>query len=125
MAESATCTVVSSKVIEAFHMMWDHFPQAVLLLKKSREIVAANKWAMERGFVPHKKCYEVVGQSEIHAACKANKALDSGDYERSTTFDKARGRVTDAYWLPIAGEKDMYVHLTVYIKLPQESPPGQ
>ena len=107
-------------VVEAFHMMWDHFPQAVLLLKKSREIVAANKWAMEHGFLPGKKCYEVVGQNEVHAGCKANKALHSGEFERSTSFDRARGRVTDAYWLPIAGEKDLYLHFTVYVKLPEK-----
>ena len=33
------------KVIESFHMMWDNFPDPVMLIKKSRDIYAVNKKA--------------------------------------------------------------------------------
>lgn len=29
------------KIIEAFHLMWDHFPEPVVLIKKNRQIYAA------------------------------------------------------------------------------------
>lgn len=105
-----------AKVIEAFHMMWDNFPQVVLLLKKSREIVAANKFAEEKSFHAGLKCYQVVGQEEIHASCKANLALAENKPQRSTMYDKEKNRVSDAYWLPIPGS-DLYLHFTVYVKL--------
>jgi hypothetical protein len=106
------------KIVEAFHLMWDQFPQVVLLLRKSREIVAANKEAEKFGFHPGLKCYQVVGQNEIHAGCKANLALQDNTAQRSIIFNKEKNRVSDAYWLPVSPENDLYLHFTVYIKLP-------
>lgn len=124
MPNSEGSSGVSNRVIEAFHLMWDYFPQVVLLLKKERKIVVANRRALEFGFHPGKRCYEVVGQSEIHAGCRANIALDTGNGERSTTYDRTNGRVTDAYWLPVPGEKELYLHFTIYIDLAKRNPPS-
>jgi hypothetical protein len=34
--------MVDSKVIEEFHLIWDHFPEPVTLVHKSREVIAVN-----------------------------------------------------------------------------------
>lgn len=35
----------NQNVIDAFHMMWDNFPEPVMLIQKSRHIYAVNKKA--------------------------------------------------------------------------------
>jgi hypothetical protein len=113
-----------NQVVEAFHMMWDNFPHVVLLLKKSREIVATNKEGTKRGFLPGAKCYEVAGKTEIHATCRANVALEENTAQRSVNYNKAANRVTDAYWLPVSPETGLYVHFAVYINLLNEGQVG-
>ncbi len=115
---------VRIETIEAFHMMWDNFPHPVLLLKKSREIVAMNKCAQERGYLACGKCFERGGKTEIHAGCLANTALELGEPQRKVSYNKATNRITDGYWLPVPDEKDLYLHFAVYIDLPAENQPG-
>lgn len=116
----ATAQGALNKTIEAFHIMWDNFPHVVLLLKKSREIVASNKSAEKYGFLRGKKCYEVAGKTEIHAGCKANAALEENSAQRSVRYNKEANRVSDAYWLPVSVENDLYLHFTIYTNLPTE-----
>ena len=33
----------NEEIIRAFHLMWDNFPEAVMITQKSREIIAVNK----------------------------------------------------------------------------------
>jgi len=124
MASPQLETGVSAKTIEAFHAMWGNFPHTVLLLKKSREIVAVNKKAEGRGFVPCAKCFQVSGKEEIHAGCKGNLALEEGTAQRKVTYNKETGRVSDAYWLPVPTEKDLFLHFAVYTDLPTENQGG-
>ena len=44
------------KVIESFHMMWDNFPEPVMLIKKSRQIYAVNKKAASLGLSEASPC---------------------------------------------------------------------
>lgn len=44
------------KLFEAFHMMWDNFPELVMLIKKSRQIYAVNKKAESLGLREGIKC---------------------------------------------------------------------
>ena len=118
MADVQEKSGVDSRTIEAFHMMWDSFPHVVLLLRKTREIVAANKRAEEKGFHRGAKCFQIAGQTEIHAGCKANTALEEGVCQRAINYNKDTGRVMDAYWLPIPTENDLYVHFAIDIKPP-------
>ncbi len=111
---------VSNETIEAFHLMWYHFPQVVLLLKKTRVIVAANKVAEAAGFLPGAKCFQVLKSTKIHPDCKANEALEKGVTKRSVAYLKDINRIRDTYWIPILTEKDLYVHFAVYVKLPSE-----
>jgi hypothetical protein len=54
---------------------------------------------------------------EIHAGCKANQAVEEGVAQRAVHYDKDTNRVTDAYWLPVLTEKDLYIHFAVSIDL--------
>ena len=38
------------ELIKAFHVMWNGFPEAVMVIKKDREIIAVNKKAAENQF---------------------------------------------------------------------------
>ena len=106
------------EVIRAFHMMWDTFPHAVLLLKKDRTILATNLRGAETGFAPGKKCYELGGEKSIHQVCRADEALGEKIAKRSSGL--YRGRYLDNYWLPIPGEDGIYLHfgvdITKYVK---------
>ena len=112
---------VSNETIKAFDMMWGGFPHVVLLIKKTRDIVAANKVAEAMGFHPGTKCFQVARSTEIHARCKANEALEKGVVERSVSYIKDTNQVSNAYWIPILTEKDLYVHFAVRVDLPPEN----
>ena len=59
------------KVIESFHMMWDNFPDPVMLIKKSRDIYAVNKKAASLGLTTGIKCSSI-GAPEKHKGCLCN-----------------------------------------------------
>ena len=37
----------NEEILKSFHLMWDNFPEAVMITQKSREIIAVNKKAAE------------------------------------------------------------------------------
>lgn len=99
-----------NEIIQAFHMMWDDFPEAVMITQKSREIVAVNKAAANFGLKAGIKCSSV-GSPENHRGCLCNKAVDTGKpvfitYEGN--FGKAYG-----YWIPIAAKPEWVIHFGV------------
>jgi|TARA_Y100000310_G_scaffold337370_2_gene424279 hypothetical protein len=106
---------VSATTIEAFHTMWGNFPHGVLLLKGSREIVAANKKSKESGAIEGRKCFQLGGLTDIHKGCLGNCALEEGTVQRRTYHDKTDGKVVDAYWLPVPSDENLMLHFAVYI----------
>jgi hypothetical protein len=112
---------VSDATIEAFHMMWDNFPHGVLLLNKSRDIVAINKRAEERGVRTGRKCFQLTGNTEIHRGCKADQALAEAMAQRVITNNKKSNRLIDTYWLPIPADKDLYLHFAIETDLSQKT----
>lgn len=104
---------VKTSTIEAFHQMWDFFPHLVLLLRKDRTIVDANRFALDLGVTPSTKCYQLSGGGEIHKVCRADSALMENVAKRSV--GGYRGRVLDSYWLPVPGENDLYIHFAIDI----------
>jgi hypothetical protein len=106
---------IKKETIEAFNLMWDELPHVVFLLKKSREVIAVNKTAKAYGINPGIKCYELTGKTKVCDACKANAALKECTAMRHTGYEEKVGMVMDTYWLPIAGEKDLYVHFSIDI----------
>jgi hypothetical protein len=111
---------INEEILKAFHLMWDPFPHGVLLLKKNRTIVDANAKAMERVDILGKKCYALSGkETGIHTGCLADTALKEGVSQRAVI--KREGRIIDAYWLPVRGEEDLFVHFTIYTTDPQNT----
>lgn len=102
--------MTSEEIIQAFHSMWDNFPEAVMITQKSREIIAVNKKAAEFGLAPGIKCSSV-GKPENHKGCQCNAACDTGEpvfctYEGN--FGKAYG-----YWIPIPEKPEWIIHFGV------------
>ena len=54
-------------VIDAFHLMWDGFPEPVQLNHKSRRIMAVNKAAAAMGLAPNLFCNKLGHQSNTGA----------------------------------------------------------
>lgn len=106
---------VSPEALKAFSMMWDCFPAVVMLLKKNRTIVALNKVARDVGIQSGTKCYQLTGETGIHEDCQANSALEEGVAKRSVGYFAAAKWVLDSYWVPVQGEKDLYVHFSTDI----------
>ncbi len=101
------------EVVAAFRKMWDPFPHLVLLLTKDRTIQAANAKALEMGVKVGSKCYELTGAHEVHQSCLANAALKENRAKRNVGLYGER--FLDSYWLPVPGEKDLYLHFAIDI----------
>ncbi len=106
---------INPETLRAFHMMWDAFPFVVMLLKKNRTIVALNRLARDLGIQPGMKCYELTGVKEPHKECLANAALEEGITKRTVAYIDLFKQVMDTYWIPVQGEKDLYIHFNIDI----------
>lgn len=100
---------ISDEMYRNFHLFWDNFPFPVLLIHKDRIILDRNKAAEAMGCIPGTRCIDR-GKKEEHRGCLANKALQEQAAKRVVAFDENFGRVIDGYWVPLAGEKDIYLH---------------
>ena len=69
--------MTNEEIIRAFHVMWDRFPEPVMITQMSREIIAVNKKAEELGLKTGIKCSSIV-KPENHKGCLCNRAVDSG-----------------------------------------------
>ena len=47
--------MTDEQIVESFYAMWDNFPESVMLIKKSREIIAVNLKAAEFNLKPGSK----------------------------------------------------------------------
>lgn len=106
---------INPEIVKAFHLMWDIFPSPTTLLRKDRTVLACNPAAIERGFRVGMKCFQILGDRSVHKHCQANQALGEGIAKRSAVYSPARNTVTDSYWLPLLGEKDLFVHTVINI----------
>lgn len=75
------------KIIEAFHLMWDHFPEPVMLIKRNRQIYAVNQKAASLGMSDQIKCSSM-GDPQGHKGCLCNRPSTKSARPASST--KAR-----------------------------------
>ncbi len=102
--------MTDEEIIKAFHLMWDNFPEPVMITQKSREMVALNKKAASYGLTVGVKCSSI-GAPENHRGCLCNKAVDTGEPVYVTyegPFGKSYG-----YWLPIPEKPEWVIHFGV------------
>lgn len=117
-------TDVDSQLVEAFHLMYDHFPETVMLLHKSHEILAVNKAGKLSGLANGMFCNKQ-GKPELHQGCLAHKALKA----QSAAWMKypAPNRPDETavtFWLPVSGHPDIYVHFAVGNSRGYDAPPA-
>ena len=102
--------MTDQELIQAFHAMWDNFPEVVMLILKSREIIAVNKSGQDLGIKPGIRCSSF-GKPEQHKGCLCNKAADSKQPVYITyqgPYGKAYG-----YWLPVPEKPEWIIHFGV------------
>lgn len=105
---------ISEELSRNFHLFWDNFPFPVMLVRKDRTILDRNKAAEAVGCVPGNRCVDA-GKKEDHIGCLANQALREQAGLRAVGYVEMMGMVLDSYWVPLAGEKDMYLHFSIDI----------
>ena len=104
---------VDEKLLESFHLMWDHFPECVQLAHKSFLVLAVNPAASLIGRKVGMICAKH-GPPEAHKGClavamfKKQKAM----WKAAPPSEEGKlGKV--AFWLPIEGYPDFYLHFGV------------
>ena len=107
-----TKNTLPDSVIAAFHLMWGNFPEPASLVHKSREVMAVNKAHQKLGYLhPGMNCAKQ-GSPEAHKGCLANKTLKYGQ-AAYTIMKPAAGKEIIAYWLPVDGYPDFFIHFCV------------
>ena len=97
------------EVIEAFHVMWDNFPEPVSLVHKSREVLAVNKaHFLEPGMFCSK-----TGLNGPHVGCLANKALAEQAAVAVLNHSPFENKHVIGYWIPLDGHPDYFIHTGV------------
>ena len=104
-----TTPLISDEIRRNFHLFWDNYPAAVILIDRNRTIIEINKAAEERGYPVGVQCISM-GEKKHHASCKLNIALREKSSVRNVEYIDFLGQVVDTYWLPLAGEEDLYIH---------------
>lgn len=102
--------MIDAKIVEAFHLMWGNFPEPVMLVHKTREILAVNEACRSAGGTPGIKCSQI-GSPDRHKGCLANQAIAS--QQAAYSQNEVDGKTIIGYWIPIPGHPDIYVHFGV------------
>lgn len=106
----------SQEVIEAFHTMWDNFPEPTSLVHKSTEVIAVNKCHF---LEPGTYCSKTGGGP--HVGCRAQKALRSGEAEIGVGHSPFEDKDMITYWIPLERCPDYFVHLSIRFRIDYEN----
>ena len=99
----------TEELIEAFHMMWDNYPEQVRLINRTFLVLAGNPAYLDAGGKIGVHCNKE-GDPEGHRGCRAMAALKAKETRSvKTVFN---GVAWESFWVPVAGEDDYYIHFT-------------
>lgn len=111
---------VNEEIIAAFDIMWGLHPSPVMLIKANREIVAVNDVGKQLGIPLGMQCFQLTGQQGVCAGCMANQALKDGVARRAAAWQDKLNMFADTYWVPVRGQKGLFIHfgnnITEYVK---------
>lgn len=111
---------VKPEILRAFEMMWGLHPGPVMLIHKSREIVAVNQAAAAVGLPVGILCHSLYPSDKPCPHCLANKALKQAQAVRRTAYVPSQKRFMDGFWIPVVSEPELYVHfgndITEYVR---------
>lgn len=111
--------MIDEKVIEAFELMWGHFPEPTSLVHKSREVIAVNAACKSIGLEKGMNC--ATRGPEPHKGCLANQALKT--QQPVYTKIKIGERDIISYWLPVDGYPEYFVHFGVGVTIDYDAIP--
>lgn len=106
--------MVEKSILDAFHIMWNKFPEPVLLIQKDRTVLAVNALAQKAGVKPGIKCFILNPEGAPGGKCRhcrADEALGQGVAIRAEVTGK--GKTLTTYWIPLDETSDIYVHFTL------------
>ena len=101
-------TVDKEDLVRAFHMMWDNYPEMVRLIDRRFNVIAGNPVYYRMGGQDGVKCN--TGDPSLHKGCQAMNALKA--QETKTLRSEVEGMIWEAWWVPVSGTSDYYVHFT-------------
>ncbi len=107
-------TEISNELRQNFHINWDNFPFPVMLIQKDRMILAINKTAQEMGVPEGTQCFNLADGS-VCKGCQAEQALKEQSTKRKVGYHAPLKKVIDAYWVPLAGQDNLYLHFNIDI----------
>jgi hypothetical protein len=104
---------VDEKLLESFHLMWDHFPEGVQLADKSYKILAVNPAASLIGRKAGMICAKH-GPPEAHKGCRAQEAAKEHKATWAASPAAQAGELgAVTFWLPIDGYPDYLLHFAI------------
>jgi hypothetical protein len=104
---------IDDRLLESFHLMWDHFPECVQLAHKSFLVMAVNPAASIIGREVGMICAKH-GPPAAHKGCTAQKTVREHKTTWKATPACEAGKLgTVTFWLPIDGYPDFYLHFGV------------
>ena len=98
------------KAIDAFHLMWDNYPEFAILLHKDKIIVAVNKEGEKLGLVVGAKCENCL-PSEVHKGCQVDETIKQRKWSYRRRQNESGGVIH--FWMPIDGYDDYLIHFQV------------
>ena len=107
--------MVEQRILDSFQTMWGPFPEPVMLIHKTRTILAVNDFARAMGIPAGSKCSglnpEAIGDHEHCSRCQADLAFKTG--ETVCTEESVAGKTIIGYWMPLKEIPDVYVHFGI------------
>ncbi|MDR0620354.1 MAG: hypothetical protein LBJ61_00510 [Deltaproteobacteria bacterium] len=108
---------VDEKLLNAFHLMYDCYPEPVQLAHVSRTILAVNPAGLAAGKAVGLKCSKI-GPPEGHRGCLATHAVKELKAKwRQVDATATLGRKFVTFWLPLEGYPNYYVHFSCGSKI--------
>ena len=101
-------TVSKEELVRSFHMMWDNYPEMVRLIDRRFNVIAGNPAYYRMGGQDGVKCN--TGDPALHKGCQAMNALKT--QETKTLCTEVEGMNWEAFWVPVSGAEDYYIHFT-------------
>lgn len=97
-----------AKVIEAFKIMWDKYPEPAMLINRGKRLMALN-WASRQANQAVKTfCHEISGCQDINNRCLINECLDSRQAKIARINDGRKHWTI--HWVPLQDYPDYCVH---------------
>jgi hypothetical protein len=109
-----TDPITEAAAVEAFRLTWENFPDAMVLVRRDRTILARNAATVAQGafggLPVGEKCFKAnaLEGKDTCRACRANQALR--DRKPIACEGEVGGHRIRGYWIPLAGSSELYIH---------------